>query len=179
MITCQSRQLPASSGIVSQSGKALSLFHYSLRNGLLGSDTGLLFPHVQMAWARIRWLLQQDFQGKKLVLCWPPCCQQLPGPVSHIPPKHHVLSRQSSTCAVTSCLSQRSSRAEHPRRAPGSSCKRRDFNGEIWGQGERAIGHILRCFWGQEDYGGNGLLLCVIVLEFLFQGSLWSTARAC
>lgn len=83
--------------------------------------------------------------------------------------------RQSDACVVASCLPP----TEGPTQAAGSGHRRKVFNGEIGRQGEGTVGQILSRFWGQEGYNGDRLLLGIIVLQFLRQGSFWSPARTC
>lgn len=170
MITCQSRQLPTSSWHGFSKWKSIvSVSLQFMKLGLLGSDTELLFPHIQMAWARIRWLLQKVFQGKKLVLCWPPSCQNLPGPVSHIPPKQYVCCKKLPVPA-RDCPGQ-----NIPDTLLAAAAKEGILKGKSEGRKKEPL---VTSSGASEDYSGNVLLLSVIVLEFLCQGSFWSTARA-
>lgn len=70
---------------------------------------------------------------------------------------------------------------DHPRQSIpdvllAAAAKERILKGKSEGSEKRPL---VTSSDASEDYSGNGLLLCVIVLEFLCQGSFWSTARAC
>lgn len=66
------------------------------------------------------------------------------------------------------------SHMQGPMQAAGSRGKRRGLM-----VGEGPVCQILGRFCGQEGYNGDRRLLGIIVLEFLCQGSFWTTARTC
>jgi len=120
-----------------------------------------------MTWARTRWLLWKFFH------IWATCLHY----AALLAAKSCLLPRHALQQAA--CPGQRCAPRQCPMQAAGRGRRRRDFNGEIWRQGEAAIGQTLSCFWGQEGHDSDRLLLCVIVLEFLCQGSSWSAVRTC
>lgn len=146
---------------------SISLQFMKLR--LWGSDTGLLFPMYKWHGQGSGGCYRRFSREKSL------CCAGLYAAKSclvlyHTSPKQHVC------CKKLPITARDRPRQNIPDTLLAAAAKEGILKGKPEGSKKRPL---VTSSDASEDYSGNGLLLCVIILEFLCQGSFWSTARAC